>query len=499
MPDTSPSPFDDELLSAYLDDEVTPEERARVDERLAADPAARQLLDELRSVSRAMKELPAATLGTDLRESVLRRAERAMLVSGELASASGKEKFTTSFPIGRSKRAWFWAGAALAAGLMLMIFQRDPARDAGLTSEVAKSERESDSGRNQPLSRLESRAAESAVEQPVEPLADNPVAAPAVANQSLAGNTSGQLAKETLSVSAERETGPPMQPGAAPDGGMGGGAGGMVLPQLAAGVRSKEVQADMELLVVHVNMKPEAMRGRAFDHLLRKNQIAIEQETADESAAPPATQQMEMVVVEAVPTQLAKCLDEIKKDETNYLGVAVDDRLANSQRVLAENRPEADMKQYNRGVVPNQQQVEFAADSNSFYYGMDTSESQVTEQSPPQSRTRQFLARDAAPPAPAATSAAPTSPSDSSAARAGDVVAPVSGADEEGDTYLGAKLNIARRAVQRLEAKADTLQVLFVLTCPSDHAAPSQATSATPATASPELAAPAEEGLKSSE
>ena len=81
--------FDDELLSAYLDDELTPEERARVEERMAADPRARQLLEELRAVSRAMKELPPATLGTDLRETVLRRAERAMLVSGERASARG--------------------------------------------------------------------------------------------------------------------------------------------------------------------------------------------------------------------------------------------------------------------------------------------------------------------------------------------------------------------------------------------------------------------------
>ena len=95
MSDLEAANFDDELLSAYLDDELTPEERARVEERLAADPAARQLLDELRAVSRAMKDLPPATLGADLRETVLRRAERAMLVSGERASDFGELDWLT--------------------------------------------------------------------------------------------------------------------------------------------------------------------------------------------------------------------------------------------------------------------------------------------------------------------------------------------------------------------------------------------------------------------
>ena len=75
-----------------------------------------------------MKDLPPATLGADLRESVLRRAERAMLLSGERASASGPSE------IGLADSRWpVEAGlvlgrAALAAGLLLMVFQREPAR-----------------------------------------------------------------------------------------------------------------------------------------------------------------------------------------------------------------------------------------------------------------------------------------------------------------------------------------------------------------------------------
>ena len=42
---------DNELLSAYLDGEVTAEQQADVERLLAANPAARQLLDELRALS----------------------------------------------------------------------------------------------------------------------------------------------------------------------------------------------------------------------------------------------------------------------------------------------------------------------------------------------------------------------------------------------------------------------------------------------------------------
>jgi len=115
MSEAEATDCDDELLSAYLDDELAPEARARVEERLAADPQARQLLDELRSVSRAMRDLPHTVLETDLRESVLRRAERAMLVSGDSAAANRLRDVLRKFPIGRSKRTWAWAGAALAA------------------------------------------------------------------------------------------------------------------------------------------------------------------------------------------------------------------------------------------------------------------------------------------------------------------------------------------------------------------------------------------------
>jgi anti-sigma factor RsiW len=72
----SHSDIDDELLSAYLDDELSSEERARVAARIASDPAAKSLLDELRAASSKVQGLPREIVGHDLSESVLRRHAR---------------------------------------------------------------------------------------------------------------------------------------------------------------------------------------------------------------------------------------------------------------------------------------------------------------------------------------------------------------------------------------------------------------------------------------
>ena len=58
MNDNRQYELDDELLSAYLDDELSADERALVEARLATDPAAQQSLEQLRSVSQSVRSLP---------------------------------------------------------------------------------------------------------------------------------------------------------------------------------------------------------------------------------------------------------------------------------------------------------------------------------------------------------------------------------------------------------------------------------------------------------
>ena len=96
--------FSDELLSAYVDGELTEQERAIVEQRLESDPEARQFLSELQDLSTALRALPQEKVGSDLRARVLEGHKK------ELNQAS-------SMP-----RRWIWPVAALAAALFLSIY-----------------------------------------------------------------------------------------------------------------------------------------------------------------------------------------------------------------------------------------------------------------------------------------------------------------------------------------------------------------------------------------
>ena len=99
MSDREPNyELDDERLSAYLDDELSGEERAAVEARLAADPAAKRLLHELRSVSQAVQALPQEAVGRDLSASVVRRAIEAKQSMGIAASAKRTRRMIGHHP-----------------------------------------------------------------------------------------------------------------------------------------------------------------------------------------------------------------------------------------------------------------------------------------------------------------------------------------------------------------------------------------------------------------
>ena len=140
---------DDELLSAYLDGELSEGERARVEQLLAEQPEARQLLDELRALSGGFEALPRHRLEADFASRVLRAAERELLAEdspGDAPAASPRSAASSSsdaadssardhavrpaareahqFDWKRWRRPLAWAGAAMAAGLLLMVMER---------------------------------------------------------------------------------------------------------------------------------------------------------------------------------------------------------------------------------------------------------------------------------------------------------------------------------------------------------------------------------------
>jgi hypothetical protein len=73
-------PLGDELVSAYLDGELTAAEQAQIEERMAVNPEFRQLVEELRGLRTSFDVLPQHRLPADFAERVLRRAEQEVLM-----------------------------------------------------------------------------------------------------------------------------------------------------------------------------------------------------------------------------------------------------------------------------------------------------------------------------------------------------------------------------------------------------------------------------------
>lgn len=61
----NPPAWSEDLLSAYLDGELDPATRSFVEEHLAATPASRDALEEIRAARDAVRSLPAVDLSSD--------------------------------------------------------------------------------------------------------------------------------------------------------------------------------------------------------------------------------------------------------------------------------------------------------------------------------------------------------------------------------------------------------------------------------------------------
>src|SRR5688500_9650646 len=86
----------EELLSAYLDGEVTADEQAQAERLLAESPAARRLFDELQSLRGQFDDLPRRALPHDFGQVVLRQAERALLRADDDARPASDEDAETA-------------------------------------------------------------------------------------------------------------------------------------------------------------------------------------------------------------------------------------------------------------------------------------------------------------------------------------------------------------------------------------------------------------------
>ena len=136
---------DEELISAFLDDELSPEERVRAEQLLTERADLRRLLDDLRGLREGLRALPSYALGEEFGSLVMRRAEREMLrgdagrpLDSLIADAPAKpqdreppaadkiaeQKIVDLNHADRWRRPTAWALIALAAALVITVVER---------------------------------------------------------------------------------------------------------------------------------------------------------------------------------------------------------------------------------------------------------------------------------------------------------------------------------------------------------------------------------------
>jgi hypothetical protein len=113
-------PYSEEILSAYVDGELTDQERAQVEHWLESSPGARERLEDFRGLSRLFASLPRTEVPQEFPTKILQLAERRMLLPEAQPSSTKRRRWILG------------AGASLmasAAGLLicLLLQFRDPA------------------------------------------------------------------------------------------------------------------------------------------------------------------------------------------------------------------------------------------------------------------------------------------------------------------------------------------------------------------------------------
>lgn len=346
-----------ELLSAYLDDELSAEERAGVEARLAADPAARETLEGLRSVSAELQRLPDVAPEARLSDEVLRR------VRDELSSA-GANNADPRLPFGRSPRGWLWAGLAVAASLAMVAFLPDASeqrgrdiakQDAAASDNMASEEAGGERGAEN-RAPAEMRAAPALPDELADELADSAPRPDALARRGAAPAAPGASPASPTPL-AMRESSPEAEEP----------------PPDAAEFGFAEATIEAPLIVVRVKLNPRAYQQRLVDTVCSNQGIAVEPTTGDplaESArsrrslvvsnarsnlqqeipAAPANsavaaaaenRRAQVLVVEAPAPQLAAVLNDLRNDVFNCPSIVVTPPVA-AQAAAGEGAENAD-------------------------------------------------------------------------------------------------------------------------------------------------------------
>lgn len=116
----------EELISAYLDGELSDDERAQVEKWLTESAPLRQFHDELRALRLGMQSLKRHELDHDISGAVLRRAEQSVLRSADPKPVTGTirpaQTTTSWWNRGAGWRRVAWPAIAVAAALVILVY-----------------------------------------------------------------------------------------------------------------------------------------------------------------------------------------------------------------------------------------------------------------------------------------------------------------------------------------------------------------------------------------
>jgi len=124
----NPPEWSEDLLSAYVDDELDAETRSLVEEHLARTPASRHALDELRATRDAVRNLPDVDLSPEAWERVIAAVRADETGVGSPAPVTWWRRHERRAPTRWARVGAAAAGVAAAAALLAVVFLPGPSR-----------------------------------------------------------------------------------------------------------------------------------------------------------------------------------------------------------------------------------------------------------------------------------------------------------------------------------------------------------------------------------
>ena len=304
---------ENELFSAYLDGELTADEQAQMEQLLNTSPAARQLMDELRSLSATLQSLPVVELNEDLSGRVLRAAERQVL-SGRLGDEQRKgtpARDTAARPhllrrVLRGRTLW-WSGVAVAVALLLALgdFDDRTLRLDGNESDVAV-DTDSSSGFDASVPEI------SAAEDPHPPTAvavaaDSPADVRKVESPSMEAPSREEQAddRETMLADSDNPTVTPV-------------AADQPVPESVVEPDDppEATKPGDGVLIVKCDVSKKAADGQVLGEILAKRKIARLNRTDAETGKV-------FVEVDLTPTQLRALVADLESRHEHFVAVSV--------------------------------------------------------------------------------------------------------------------------------------------------------------------------------